>query len=935
MKSNAPLHSSPEFQRVVRVFGATLVVLGAVVLIGWALSLPLLTSVSPTFHPMAQNTAVLFIIFGVILLEICRSKTVRRTRIELAVTAALISLYGLFVVLEATNNISVLLTNALLSPREFTGFRHANLMSPLSGVFFFVAGLSILPFLLSGTPNILWTFAGYSGAIILSGSFLITYGYLLGEPFLYGEFDDPMAFLTSIAFSLVGFSVMLLAGSSSLLEPLIGTDNRSRALRLFIPLAIVTCFVQGAVHHWFSATDLNKFLIYTLVPAGAALAAALASGKMSKFLSAQLETSAAQVAASQSMYQSAIENFHDLYWTLDTSGQFTYVNRRAAEVTGHKVEDWIGNNFAPLVHPEDLQDVIGRFHGALSGKPQEYELKVLGSGGRIVFLEVTTLPEYEAGRIVRVASYGKDITERRASELELRKSAETLRESQRIARLGSYDLDIRSGRWTNSGQLDEVFGIGVDFDRTPVGWLTLIHPEWRDMMQRHLFEDVFQSRQQFNKEYKIVRQSDGVERWVHGLGNLEFDESGAPVRMVGTIQDITERKALEQEREALSAQLRQAQKLETIGTLAGGVAHDFNNILTPIMVYSEMAALGLEEKHPSRQDIEHVIAGAHRAKDLVKQILTFSRQGENERIPMDMSPIVKEATKFLSASLPATISIGVSVSPNGAKVLADPSQIHQVLMNLCTNAYHAMRDKGGKMKVELTSAEFEQEFSVSTGTLPAGKYVCLSVTDTGCGMDERTRDRIFEPFFTTKPVGEGTGLGLSVVHGIIKNHDGGIDVTSTPDVGTCFKAYLPQIADNKASEPAVPARILGGGERILVVDDEQNIVNALRDVLEKAFGYSVTAFTDSDAALNHITDNISRYDLVIVDHTMPGKSGTDVATRLKELRPELPILLLTGYNQAGADDDMASGMFDRVVMKPLRASDIANVVRQTLDVRKV
>ncbi len=588
-----------------------------------------------------------------------------------------------------------------------------------------------------------------------------------------------------------------------------------------------------------------------------------------------------------------------------------------------------------MLDPEDLPRTQEIMQRVLSGEPQDFEIRVNRKDGTHFYLEVTSVPEHQAGKIVGVASFGRDITKRKQTELELRNSEALLRASQSIARLGSYDLDLKTMVWTNSVELDELWGIDENFPRTPEGWITLIHPEWQEEMGHYFMEEVLAKRKRFDKEYKTVRKSDGKDFWVHGLGDLTFDGHGNPVRMIGTIQDITERKKLEEEREALEAQLRQAQKMETIGTLAGGVAHDFNNILTPILVYSDMVAHELGEHHPQHHDIEQVIAGANRAKELVKQILTFSRQVEQERIPIELSPIVKEAVKLLKASLPSSITIETSFITHEAKVLADPSQVHQVVMNLSTNAYQAMRESGGILKVSLETVAISEEFAKSMPPLRAGEFMRLAVSDTGSGIPDNVLDRIFEPFFTTKMVGEGTGLGLSVVHGIVKSHDGAITVSSNAEKGTVFEVYLPIIHSGQDTQNNNDQTVVGGTERILVVDDKAEIGKALKDVLEKRFGYTVTVCTNSNEALGIIRGQSAQFDLLIVDQTMPGLSGVQLAQEVKAICPEQAIVLMTGYSDTIDEEQCRQLGIAEVIMKPPASADLSRMVRRVIDRTKL
>ncbi len=391
---------------------------------------------------------------------------------------------------------------------------------------------------------------------------------------------------------------------------------------------------------------------------------------------------------------------------------------------------------------------------------------------------------------------------------------------------------------------------------------------------------------------------------------------------VAIIRDITERKNFE-------AQLRQTQKMESIGTLAGGIAHDFNNILSAIIGYTEIALYSVEQDSQLYNNLQEVFRAGNRAKELVKQILTFSRQSEQERQPVQVNLIVNEVLKLLRASLPSTIEICRNIQSD-ALVMADPTQIHQILMNLCTNAEHAMRKKGGVLKVELEDLEIDEDFTASYPNMKPGAYINLTVGDTGHGFRSEVLERIFDPFFTTKGTGEGTGMGLSVVHGIIGSYGGAITAYSEPGQGSTFKVYLPIIERRKEPRAEAEESIPTGSECILFVDDEPALANLGKQTLE-SLGYDVEIRTGSIEALELFKCQPDRFDLIITDMTMPNMTGEDLAQELMRIRPNIPIILCTGFS-AKIDDQKASAMGIReFVMKPIVKQKIATKVRKVLD----
>jgi len=391
---------------------------------------------------------------------------------------------------------------------------------------------------------------------------------------------------------------------------------------------------------------------------------------------------------------------------------------------------------------------------------------------------------------------------------------------------------------------------------------------------------------------------------------------------LGISEDITEHKRLEE-------QLRQAQKMESIGTLAGGIAHDFNNILASIIGYTELALDDVEKGSLLYRNLQEVFIAGQRAKDLVKQILTFSRQVERELKPLQPKFIVKEALKLLRASIPSTIEIEQNVQSN-TFVMGDSTQIHQVLMNLCTNAAHAMEHKEGQLAINLSDVEIDSEFVSTHPTLKPGPYINLTVTDTGHGMSSDVLEKMFDPFFTTKEKGEGTGMGLSVVHGIVHSHGGIIYAYSEPGKGSIFKVFLPVLERRLEAEDKVERPIPTGTESILFVDDEPSIVNMGKQILE-SLGYNVTARTSSIDSLELIKEKADRFDIVITDMTMPQMTGDKLAREIMRIRPNIPVILCTGFS-VRIDEKNAMAMGIRAfVSKPILKREIAEIIRAVLD----
>jgi len=427
-----------------------------------------------------------------------------------------------------------------------------------------------------------------------------------------------------------------------------------------------------------------------------------------------------------------------------------------------------------------------------------------------------------------------------------------------------------------------------------------------------------------------VITKDGRELFVEYRNSLIFDSEGLPIGVQGSGRDITDRIQAKKEKEKLEAQLQQAQKMETIGTLAGGIAHDFNNILFPIIGYAEMMQDDLPEDSPYKEDTNEILQGARRAGDLVNQILTFSRQVDPELKLLKVQFVIKEVLKLIRSSLPSTIEIRQHISNKCGLVMADPTHIHQIAMNLMTNAYQAMEDEGGKLEVTLKEIELGLD-DLTDPSMTPGAYVCLKVADTGLGMEQSILDRIFDPYFTTKEQDKGTGLGLAVVHGIVKSYKGDIRVYSEPGEGSIFHVYLPVIetwAETEEIDTITPVQ--KGIERILLVDDEDPIVRMEKQMLER-FGYHVTALTSSIEALEAFRTAPDTFDLVITDLTMPNMTGVQLAQKLLKIRSDIPIIICTGFSEKISEDKARSMGIRGYVMKPMVQSELANKIREVLD----
>lgn len=423
---------------------------------------------------------------------------------------------------------------------------------------------------------------------------------------------------------------------------------------------------------------------------------------------------------------------------------------------------------------------------------------------------------------------------------------------------------------------------------------------------------------------------DGSYVWVEIVASLIYNEDAQPTSILGVTRNISKRKKAEKEKEKIQKQLVQAQKMEAVGTLAGGIAHDFNNILSAIFGYTELAQMVHNEEAELRKDLDAIYVAAVRARELIKQILAFSRKSEQGKAPLQVSLVVKEVLKLLRSSIPTSIEIKQNLVSDKC-VLSDATQIHQIVMNLCTNAYHAMRETGGTLLISLEEMEVTADDLLLGVVVTHGNYLHLQVSDTGSGIDEEIRGKIFEPYFTTKKVGEGTGLGLAVVHGIVQNHAGHISVSSELGQGTTFHVYLP-VVESTAADPdvvATPSILLGKGAHILFVDDEIVLVELAKEIFSK-YGYRISTFSDPIQALESFKTEPDQYDLLVTDMSMPHMTGDSLAREVLQIRPDFPVILCTGYSEK-IDKEAALALgIKEYIQKPLIMSKLVQCVHQIL-----
>jgi PAS domain S-box-containing protein len=533
--------------------------------------------------------------------------------------------------------------------------------------------------------------------------------------------------------------------------------------------------------------------------------------------------------------------------------------------------------------------------------------------------------------VLTIAGLLRQLRRVEAGERALRESEERYALAMEGANEGHWDWDVATERLFLSPKMKMLSGLSAD---TPIttrsAWLAhvVIHPDDIPRFDAAVRDHLEGRTPRYECEYR-VRQPDGAWCWVLARGRCLRDATGKPLRFVGSTIDVTVQKQAQIDRERLESQLRQSQKMEAMGTLAGGIAHDFNNILGAILGYGEMAYQHAAAGSALRRYLDNVMHAAGRAKALVDRILGFSRSGLGERVPVNVQSVIEETLELLAASLPAGIRLEKTLQAGDAAVIGDATHLHQVAMNLCTNALHAM-ERGGVLSVVLERVELGERRTLSRGTLSPGAYVRLVVSDTGTGIPPAVLERMFDPFFTTKGVGEGTGLGLSLVHGIVAELGGAIDVATRPGEGTKFEIWLPVAGE--AGRPVVEAvRELprGHGETVMIVDDERSLVALAKEMLA-GLGYEPVGFESSTAALQAFQAEPQRFDLILTDEAMPDLVGTELAHEIRRIQPTLPIILMSGYGGAQLAQRAAAVGAKEVLRKPLRGRDLAESLARVL-----
>ncbi len=623
------------------------------------------------------------------------------------------------------------------------------------------------------------------------------------------------------------------------------------------------------------------------------------------------------------------------YFTLDENGLILEANLAGATLLGVARGALVGQPLSRFVVGDDADNLyLHRKQLFKTRAPQAFELHLSKKGGApfTAWLDATIAPADGGTPACRVVM--SDITERKEIREKLRYKKNLLQTAGKMAQMGGWAIKLPQNdlMWS-----DEICAI-LDFPKgtvPPLAEALSLYPPASYEIISGALKSCGRDGTPFDCELEVFtakrRRLD-----VRAIGQAVRDESGNITGIEGAFQDITERKKAEQAHASLEAQLRESQKMEAIGTLAGGIAHDFNNILGTILGNAELARQDARTNWQALVSLEEIQKAGHRARDLVQQILSFSRRQPTSRRVMSLPSVVEEAARLLRAALTGGVRIECRYAADTPSVIADPTQVQQVLLNLGNNAQHAMEGRSGSIDIHVEGITLDAASARFDLNLRPGRYARIVVSDTGHGMDEATRRRIFEPFFTTKPAGNGTGLGLSVAHGIMQAHEGAIVVHSEAGQGSRFELYFPS-ARGVAAALGTPERAEptseGRGRHVVYIDDDEAQVFMIKRMLER-WGYRVSAYLEQREALDALLDGEQRVDLVVTDYNMPGLSGLEVARAIRDARPQLPVIVVSGYVTDALRVQAAAAGVSELISKPHEVEELRDAVQRLLKSRE-
>lgn len=910
-------------------------------LVGWFSSITIIGSLKPGWQPMVPGTGLILLTYSVLIYAAQRNRHrfgwISRLFTILAMLLALVSI----VMHQCFPN----------APHDWIVFEDFYYKGPLRS---HLSPITSLLSLITGVALLLWfaqrprltAIAGWLniGVIITASTFLLA--YLYGSPLLYGTAVVPIALSTSIAFLLLGIALLCTFGPD--VAPVsMFTDGttRARLLSAFLPVVVLLTFLADILpdrlvklaqaNHALHMAFL--FVFITIISVRVVTAIANHVGFELDNATAEVHRARTSERAEKERLLVTLHSIGDGVIVSDTASKLIMLNPVAETLTGWTQEEAVGRPVS------EVFDIVNETTRAVAESPIA---KVLDTGlieglTNHTVLRARNGTEYAIadsgapiramnGDILGVVLVFRDVTSERLAEVAMQEKDYFLTASQRVALIGSYKLDFATGLWESSEVLDQIFGIDAQYQRNIQGWLDIAHPDDAEEMGRQFQDTIDMKQHQINRDWRIRRISDGTEMWVHGIGEVEFDADGRHLTMLGTVQDISINRLMEEEQASLQAQLQQAQKMESVGRLAGGVAHDFNNMLGVILGNLQLAMESVDPESSLHDDLTEIQVAAERSADLTRQLLAFARKQTIAPKKLNLNDTIEGMLKMLQRMIGENILLVWRPMTDLWNVKMDPSQIDQMLTNLCVNARDAIEGHG-VVTVETSNIAFDESFCADHPQYTPGEFVKLAVSDDGCGMNEMLLSQIFEPFFTTKGVGEGTGLGLATVYGAVKQNDGFIIAASTVGQGTCFNIYLPRHTadtENAQMEYAM-APIVGGQETILLVEDEPAILRMTKLMLQRS-GYTVISSTTPSHAIRLAEEYSGEIQVVLTDVVMPEMNGKDMVNELISHYPDIKRIFMSGYTADIIADQGKLDIGEYFIQKPFTNRDLNAKIRQAL-----
>lgn len=910
----------------------------ASVLLGWLLDIPFLRTMLPGSVPMKVNAAAGAALAVAVLLASARAPLMGSRRAFALAGSACVFLLGAATLSQDVFAVDLGIDQLLVRDETAgTGRLPPGRMAPQAALNLALAGAAL--FCHAIARKRCWIVVQSSAILILLTSLLALVGYAYGVPAFvgiasYAELAAPAAVCSLI----LSLCLLSLTANSGYMRVFSSPTDGGIAVRRLLPVALILPLVIGWLRLEGERAGLygSEFGLALFATSNAVILAALMwwhGWWLDKALTERTGAEA-KLRESEQLLRTVLDTLPVGVWITDSAGKIQHGNPAGKQI-------WAGARYVGVQQ-------YGEYKGwwSESGKRIEAEewalaravLKGETSIGEMIDIECfdgtrktmlnSAVPMRDAaGKITGAIVVNQDITE-------LRQSQRDLADAQRIARMGSWSWEVVSNELRWSQEVFRIFGIDPSLTPTYEVFMAGVHPDDRSVLTEAV-QRALKEKMPYEINHRVIA-TDGSEKTAQCTGIPQVDEAGGVIRLFGTIQDISEQVKAEKVKEALEAQLQQAQKMEAIGRLAGGVAHDFNNLLTVIIAYSDLLLDRLQDGDPRQKELTEIRKAGDRASALTRQLLAFSRRQVLTPTILDINEVVMNMDRMLRRLIGEDIELMTRLTPDLGSVRADRGQIEQVIMNLAVNARDALMDGGGRILIETESILVTEERRSGRTHLSLGQWVMVAVTDNGCGMDKETVEHIFEPFFTTKGQGEGTGLGLSTVYGIVQQSAGVIDVQSAPERGSTFKVFFPcarEEADGQAPSRVPPASTVSvGTESVLVVEDEPGLRRLIAGILRSG-GYRVSEAQNGAEAVALMESGSTHIDLVITDVIMPVMGGRDLAKRAQSLQPDVKIMFISGYSDRVLTKNEVLEPGLNYLPKPFTPEILRQRVRQVLEAK--